>query len=154
MHIDLDDLILANNACCSKSKVASENGKRFEFNSHEDFIKITIDGCLIASQSIEKCDFGFVRHLNQQFYFVEFKGKDIQNAYNQIIGTINYFNAHLIKIPQNMKFGFIISSYVPKAGISVNVLKQDFAKKFGKKLEIKNSEFRFIPELFKFKFSF
>lgn len=45
-----------------------------------------------------------------------------------------------------MKFGFIISSYVPKAGIRGNVLKQDFAKKYGKKLEIKNKEFMYFPE--------
>lgn len=146
MHIDLDNLIVANTPCCSKSKVASENGKRFEISSQEDFTKIKIDGCLIALQNIEKCDFGFVRHLNQQFYFVELKGKDIQKAYNQIVGTINYFNTHLIKIPKNMRFGFIISSYVPKAGISANILKQDFAKKFGKKLEIKNKEFKHFPE--------
>lgn len=145
MHINLDDLIAASSACCSKSKVTSENGKRFEITSQEDFTKIKIDDCLIASQNIEKCDFGFVRHLNNQFYFVELKGKDIQKAYNQIIGTINYFNAHLIKIPQNMRFGFIISSYVPKAGIAPNILKQDFAKKFGKKLEIKNIEFKYFP---------
>jgi uncharacterized protein YjbI with pentapeptide repeats len=145
MHIDLDDLILANTACCSKSKVASENGKRFEIISQEDFTKIRIDGCLITSHNIEKCDFGFVRHTNKQFYFVELKGKEIQKAYNQIIATINYFNAHFIVIPKDMRFGFIICSSVPKAGISANILKQDFAKKFGKKLEIKNKEFHYRP---------
>lgn len=145
MHIDLDDLIRANSACCSKSKVASENGKRFEIHSPEDFTKIRIDGCLIPSQNIEKCDFGFVRHLNQHFYFVELKGKNIQKAYNQIINTIKYFDANFIVIPKNMRFGFIISSSVPKAGVNANNLKQDFAKKFGRKLEIKNKELKYVP---------
>lgn len=146
MHIDLDDLISANAGCCSKSKVASENGKRFEINSNEDFTRIRIDDCLIASQHVEKCDYGFVRHSNQQFYFVELKGKEIQKAYNQIINAIDYFNTNFIVIPKSMRFGFIISSSVPKAGVSANNLKQDFAKKFGRKLEIKCKELKYVPE--------
>lgn len=145
MHIDLDNLIAANPTCCNKSKVASENGKRFGIISNENFTRIRIDGCLIASQHVEKCDFGFIRHSSQEFYFVELKGKEIQKAYNQIVSTINYFSDNFIDIPQNMRFGFIISSSVPKAGISANVLKQDFAKKFGRKLEIKNRELEFFP---------
>jgi hypothetical protein len=146
MHTNLDDLIAANINCCSKSKVASENGKRFEVVSVEDFTKIRIDGCLIASQTVEKCDYGFVRNSNQEFYFVELKGKEIQKAYNQILATIQYFNSHFILVPKSTRFGFIISSSVPKAGISTNILKQDFAKKHGRKLEIKNREFRYLPE--------
>lgn len=145
MHTNLDDLIAANINCCSKSKVASENGKRFEVVSAEDFTKIRIDGCLITSQTVEKCDYGFVRHSSQEFYFVELKGKEIQKAYNQIVETINYFTTNLIVIPKNMRFGFIISSSVPKAGINVNNLKQDFAKKHGRKLEVKNRELKFVP---------
>jgi len=145
MHIDLDNLILANQECCTKSKVASENGKRFEIISPEDFTKIRIDGCLIISQDVEKCDFGFARHLIQHFYFVELKGKEIQKAYNQIVETIHYFNAHFIVIPKEMRFGFIISSSVPKAGININILRQDFAKKHGRKLVVKNREYPFVP---------
>lgn len=145
MHTNLDHLIAANLNCCSKSKVASENGKRFEIVSTENFTKIRIDNCLITSQVVEKCDFGFVRHASQEFYFVELKGKEIQKAYNQIVETIKYFNNNFIEIPTRMRFGFVVSSSVPKAGIGTNVLKQDFAKKFGKQLEIKNREFKFFP---------
>jgi uncharacterized protein YjbI with pentapeptide repeats len=146
MHISFEELINANQVCCSKSKVASENGKRFEIISNEDFTKIKIDDCLIKSQEIEKCDFGFVRNSNNDFYFVELKGTNIQKAFDQIISTINYFETNLIKISQERRFGFIISSSVPKAGISSNTLKQTYAKKYGKVLEIKNRELKYIPK--------
>ncbi|THD32283.1 hypothetical protein [uncultured Flavobacterium sp.] len=143
MHSNLNDLIASYPVCCSKSKVASENGKRFEINSNEDFTRIRIDGCLIASQNVEKCDFGFVRHSNDDFYFVELKGKEIEKAYNQILNTIDYFNS---VIPKEKRFGFIVSSSVPKAGISTNNLKQDFAKKYGRILEIKNKVLPYTPK--------
>ena len=146
MHSNLNDLIASYPVCCSKSKVASENGKIFEINSNEDFTRIKIDGCLITSQNVEKCDFGFVRHSNDNFYFVELKGKKIEKAYNQILSTIDYFNRNLIVIPKEIRFGFIVSSSVPKAGISTNNLKQDFAKKHGRILEIKNKVLLYTPK--------
>jgi hypothetical protein len=77
MHNNFNELIVAYSDCCTKSKVAAENGKRFEIVSNEDFTRIRIDDCLIPSQQVEKCDFGFVRHSNDEFYFVELKGKDV-----------------------------------------------------------------------------
>ena len=146
MHINFNELIAIhkkdcmNKDCCIENKVAKENGKRFEIISNESFTKIRIDNCLIDSQKIEKCDFGFVRYSNNDFYFVELKGNKIEKAYNQIIETIKFFENNLIKIPHNKKFAFIISSSgIPKAQTRINNLKQDFAKgKFGVKLEIKN----------------
>lgn len=147
MHTNFDDLIAVHQNCCSKSKVAAENGKRFEIISNENFTKIRIDDCLIDSQKVEKCDFGFVRQSNGEFYFVELKGNKIEKAYNQIIETIKYFEKELIKIPQNNKYGFIVSSSgIPKAQIRINNLKQDFAKgKYGVKLEIQNMVIKHKP---------
>lgn len=136
-HTNYNEFIAAYSNCCTKSKVASENGKRFEIISEEDFTRIRIDDCVIKSQELEKCDFGFVRHLNNDFYFVEMKGKDIQKAYNQIVSSISNFNDNLIKIPKNKRFGFIVSSRVPNTNHN---LVQDFAKKHGRKLEIKNKK--------------
>jgi hypothetical protein len=147
MHNNFDELIEANQDFCSKSKVAIENGKRFEIVSSENFTRIKIDDCLISSQEVEKCDFSFVRHSNDDFYFVELKGNKIEKAYNQIIETIKYFERDLIKIPQNKKYGFIVSSSgIPKAQIRINNLKQDFAKgKYGVKLEIQNMVIKYKP---------
>lgn len=138
MHTNFDELIEAHQNCCTKSKVASENGKRFEINSTEDFIRIRIDDCLITSKQFQKCDFGFVRHSNDEFYFVELKGKDVNTAFDQIISTINIFENTIIKIPKEKRYGFIVSSKNPLSGQQTNILKQTFAKKYGKILEIKN----------------
>lgn len=144
-HTNFQELITAYPNCCTKSKVASENGKRFEIISEEDFTRIRIDDCLIISKELEKCDFGFVRHTNNDFYFVELKGKDIQKAYNQIVNTINYFENNLIKIPKHKQFAFIVCSKVPRLGTDIKNLKQDFLKNRGKKLEIKNKILSHIP---------
>lgn len=146
MHNSFDELIEKNQDCCTKSKVASENGKRFEIDSNEDFTRIKIDGCLIPSQQVEKCDFGFVRHSNNEFYFVELKGKDINKAINQIISTISNFEENFIKIPKERRFGFIVSSKNPLVGQATNILKLEFAKKYGKLLEIKNRHCNYIPK--------
>jgi uncharacterized protein YjbI with pentapeptide repeats len=144
-HDNFQSLISQFADCCEKSKVASENGKRFEIISKEIFTKLKIDGCLIKSQQTEKCDFGFIRHSNNDFYFVELKGKDIQKAYNQIVSAIAELENNLIIVPKNKRFGFIVSSKVPKAGIDINNLKQDFLKNYGKKLEVKNKILFYVP---------
>lgn len=138
MHTNFDDLIEAHQDCCTKSKAASENGKRFEIVSNEDFTRIRIDDCLIVSQQVQKCDFGFVRHSNNDFYFVELKGKDINTAFDQIVSTINIFETILVKIPKEKRYGFIVSSKNPLSGQQTNNLKQAFAKKHGNILEIKS----------------
>jgi hypothetical protein len=78
------------------------------------------------------------------FDFVELKGKEIQKAYNQLVETIKYLN--FLIIPPSMRFGFIVSSSIPKAGIGTNVQKQDFTKKLGRTFEVENIEMTFVPK--------
>ncbi|MBL0737353.1 hypothetical protein JI750_10675 [Flavobacterium sp. GN10] len=146
MHNNFDELIKANQGCCTKSKVASENGKRFEIVSNEDFTRIRIDDCLITSQQVQKCDFGFVRHSNNDFYFVELKGKDVKIALDQIINTISIFESTIIRIPKDKRFGFIVSSRNPLSSTETNNLKQAFAKRYGRLLEIKSVQCKYIPK--------
>jgi hypothetical protein len=146
MHNSFDELISSNQNCCSSSKIALENGKRFEIQAEESFTKINIDACLINSQIIEKCDFGFIKHSNNDFYFVELKGSKIDKALSQILATINYFEQNIIHIPKDKRFGFIVSSKVPSGGTDVNKLKQIFAKNHGKVLEIKNKYLIYKPQ--------
>uniref|UniRef100_UPI0036081889 hypothetical protein n=1 Tax=Flavobacterium sp. GCM10022190 TaxID=3252639 RepID=UPI0036081889 len=146
MHTDFDELIEAHQNCCIKSKVASENGKRFEIVKNEDFTRIRIDNCLITSQQVQKCDFGFVRHSNNEFYFVELKGKEVNTAFDQIVSAINIFETTIVKIPKEKRLGFIVSSKNPLSGQKTNNLKQAFAKKYGKILEIKNIHCKYIPK--------
>jgi hypothetical protein len=147
MHANFNELIANHSACCSNSNVASENGKRFVIISNESFTKIKIDDCLIASNERKKCDFGFLRHTNEDFYFVELKGKDIETAFEQIISTSTFFEQNLIKIPNTKKFFFIISSSgIPKAQVRINNLKQRFARdKCGVSLQITNNQISFKP---------
>lgn len=145
MHTNFDDFIAVCQDCCTKSNVASENGKRFEINSIESFIRIRIDDCLIPSKQVQKCDFGFVRYSNNEFYFVELKGKDVKTAFDQIISTITIFETNFIRIPKGKRFGFIVSSRNPLSGTETNNLKQAFAKKYGKVLEIKNKNCKYYP---------
>lgn len=145
MHNNFEELVSAYPNCCTVSKVASENGKRFEIIKNENFTKIRVDACLITSQEIEKCDFGFIRLSNSDFYFVELKGSNIEKALSQIISTIDYFN-NLINIPKNKRLGFIVSSKVPSAGTDINKLKQIFAKNYGRVLEVKNKDLKYVPK--------
>ena len=144
MHTNFEELatehkqICSNNKCCIDSKIAVENGMRFEIFSNEAFIKIRIDACLIKSLEIEKCDFGFYRKSNEDIYFIELKGKQINKAFDQIVSTINYFESSLIKTPKNQRFGFIVSTKVPSAGTDIKNLIQKFKRDFGKDLKIKN----------------
>ena len=151
MHNNYDELLEShkvfcqNNDCCVSNKVAIEKAKRFEIDSNENFTKIRIDNCLIVTNQEKKCDFGFVRHFNNEFYFVELKGSDVEQAKRQIISTISYFEENLIKIPKDKRFGFVISSKFPKSGSDVNNLIQDFKKKYGKNLKFKNKQLIYKP---------
>ena len=146
MHSNIQELVDANPNCCDNNKIAVENHMRFEIKSQENFIRLKIDSCLITSTQVEKCDFGFSRTVNSDFYFVELKGSEIEKAYNQIVSTVQYFDRNLLRIPKHHRFGFIVSSKVPKAGININNLKQDFAKKYGKVLEVKNKVLLHTPK--------
>lgn len=90
-NTNFDDLISSCPDCCESKTTASENGKRFEIISKEKFTRLKIDDCIIKSKETKKCDFGFVSHSNNDFYFVELKGKNIEKAYDQIVTTINFF---------------------------------------------------------------
>lgn len=138
MHSSIEELVAAYPACCEKNRVAVENKRRFEIDYKEDFTLIRIDGCLIDSQLIEKCDFGFSRKSNGDFYFVELKGEGIKKAYSQLINTIKYFENNLLKIPKNKRYGFIVSSRSPLSSQDIRNLKQDFAKKYGQLLDVQN----------------
>lgn len=147
MLTNFEELITEFSDCSLNSKVAIENGKRFEIESNDVYSKLRIDGCLITSTEIEKCDFGFLRHSNGDFYFVELKGKDIEKAYNQIVNSILFFENNVIKIPQNKRFCFIVSSSgIPRCQLRISQLKQKFARdKRGCYLEITNRVIKYKP---------
>ena len=140
--------------CCNrqKNKVAEENGKKFKINcSKAYYLKIKIDGGLISSEQIEKCDYLFVRdyeclHNKTEFYCVELKGKNRKKAFEQIQNTISYIREkHISLLSKDKILGFIVSSKIPKAGLDGTKMKQVFAKNYGKELKIKNVELIYTP---------
>ncbi|AZA81691.1 hypothetical protein C1637_03700 [Chryseobacterium lactis] len=136
-------------SCSEFSRTAIEKGKKYQIECTEVYLKARIDDCIITSKSIEKCDFLFIRdseckESKTEFYFVELKGSDIEKAFNQIIETIKHLTDQLL-LKKDLIFGFIVSSKVPSGGNDVTKLKQLFAKKYGKKLEIKNKVLIYKP---------
>jgi hypothetical protein len=132
--------------CISKNTACEENKRKFRIDTEgvkdETFLRITIDDCFIDDDQVEKCDFAFHRCDTEDFYFVELKGSDIAKAYRQIVTTISQ---HLKTNEKIKRWGFIVSSRVPKRGVDVNKFKNEFAKKHGKLLFIKNDELVFDP---------
>lgn len=49
-----------------------------------------VDGCLISENNLQKCDFA-VSNLQNLTYFIELKGSDIREAFQQIHSTIKWF---------------------------------------------------------------
>lgn len=148
--------IMNNASCCcdtQSNKVAKENSRKFEIKSDEkDFLKIKVYNCLIKDNDQKKCDYLFIRDYTceenkTEFYFVEFKGKKIQDAFDQIKNTIKEIKQKYVKPLKKEKIrGFIISSRVPSTGIDIDKLTQEFRNEIGKELIIKNGELNYNPE--------
>jgi hypothetical protein len=137
--------------CCNLNRIATEKGKKYEIICTEEYLRIQIDACVINDNSLEKCDYLFIRDFNceckkTEFFFVELKGSDIVKAFNQIIATISHIKSLPISLKKEIIFGFIVSSKVPRGGTDVTKLKQIFASKYGKKLEVKNLYLPYKPQ--------
>ncbi len=104
--------------CFSCSNVAEENGKKLTIlkaSPEEVICKAKIDGCIIKSDKLKKCDFLFHRpgHEPYQYMLVELKGSDISQAVEQIKSTFLALKPKTDTAPQQW-CGRIVSSAVPK----------------------------------------
>ena len=148
--IEIQNAFKAEVKCFSKTTSATENRRQFLIevpkSSSETFCRIDIDGCLITSEKVEKCDFAFQRCSNSDYYFVELKGKKIKKGFSQILATIEQFKAK-IKIEKISIYGFIVASEVksPKNNATEANLKKTFAKHHGVALHIKSGKLIFKP---------
>lgn len=140
--------------CCDvEKKVAQENGKKFKIEcSKTYYLKVHIDDCLISCKQVSKCDYLFIRDYEclqgeTEFYFVELKGSNIKKAFEQIKNTISYIKSnHISSLSKNKILGFIVSSKVPRAGVDVAIMKQEFRDKYGGELlKIQNNQLVHIP---------
>lgn len=101
----------------------SENGRKFSLNNKtkRKLAVIKVDGCLIASNDTEKCD--FLIELDDPYtlaIYIELKGKNIEKGYNQLINTMNILKERHVKVK---KICQIVASRVPKSGTSISNLK-------------------------------
>lgn len=132
--------------CISKATACEENRRKFRIHTDtvksETFLRIKVDNCFIKSEKTDKCDFVFHRCATNDFYYVELKGSDYEKAYKQICKTLDEH----IKTEKNQRFAFIVASRVPKGGTDVNKLKNEFRKKYGQQLFIKNNVLIFDPQ--------
>ncbi len=83
----------------AKPVVVEENNRKFTLNtsSAASAKKIRIDGGVIKSHEVKKCDFMIsVAYLESKFvYLVELKGSDIPRAIEQLESTIHLLSSEL-----------------------------------------------------------
>ena len=147
----LQQILKADVSCFHDNKtVAEENRRKFILllAKHQKCCRIHVDNCLIKSMAMQKCDFWF--HVSESDkseikdnsnIFVELKGQEVDKAYSQIISTIDWFKNKL-EIPKSQCYAAIVASKVPQ-GTVAQMMKRDFKKKYGQRLEIQAPQMAF-----------
>lgn len=88
----------------------AENNKKFELKTNSvSFARVKIDGGVEQNTSNKKCDYLIIKETEDIEIFVELKGKNIQNAYEQIIQSYaRYANQNA-----NVKhYAIIVTSHI------------------------------------------
>ncbi len=132
--------------CFSNKTSAKENNRTFVIKNpnKENFCRINVDGCLIDNVKQKKCDFVFLRCKTDEYYFVELKGSDTEQAVKQLENTIDYFKQKNTLSKQQIS-AFIVSSRVPSnSNQRFNTLKQKFRRDYGIRIKISTKKFEMI----------
>ena len=117
-----------NDATTHKIVSVSENKRTFKINNKSLFTinKVTVDGCYIEEG--RKCDYLFEILDNElkEVFYVELKGKHIDDAVTQLEATLR----HCFHLHKNIiRSCYIVASRVPKASTSSQNLKREFKRK-------------------------
>lgn len=80
---------------CDSNIVCKENKRKYHHvnnraGSAQKISKIRIDGCLIDSNSTEKCDFLLINWDDRTSFFIELKGCDVFKAISQITKSLDH----------------------------------------------------------------
>jgi len=113
----------------------SENKRVFRINNSSLFSinRVEVDGCYITSG--RKCDYLFEILDSDivEVFYVELKGKHLEDAIEQLEETLKY----CLGIHKNINRScFIVASRVPKASTSTQKMKKEFKRKHGVMLYI------------------
>jgi len=103
--------------CFSNSTVAEENKRKFVIHKPSNLLvcKVQVDGCLITTQLIRKCDYLFeVATDPKEYLLVELKGSDLDGAVEQLISTYEQLAPKLNAQAEQFS-AFVVSSVVPKS---------------------------------------
>ena len=127
-----------------------EKGKQFSIicpkGNKEKFLRIKVDNCFLKEidNQTKKCDYCFIRCANSDYYFVELKGVDIEQAVEQIKVTIFIFREKY-NVTKDKTYGYIASSGVPKADLKFQKLQTKFIKeKIGVELKKQTNHYKII----------
>jgi hypothetical protein len=116
--IEFQGVLNANdkNDCFSNATSAKENGKKFIFDNrtNKSLCRVKVDKCLIADNSVKKCDFLFKVYEPSKYYLVELKGLKAEDGVKQIVSTYEIVNNYIKESVSNYT-GVIVSSAVPAA---------------------------------------
>ena len=131
---------------------AEEDKKKFKIQVKPDstdiFCRIHVDGCLIQDKTRKKCDYWF-RQCGEEIsnnYFVEFKGSDIKDGFNQIVETIAQAREKGVVLQKKTIHGVIVSNKVPISTTDLQKIKERFVKDHGMSFSVKSIEFMLNPE--------
>ena len=112
----------------------SENGRTLLFKNPEakEYSVTRVDGCLINDEK-KKCDF-LVSEKDSASVFVEFKGRNVEEACAQLKETINHKNVR--DIIETKIACIVMCSKFPKFDTYVIKAKEHFAKKYKAHLHV------------------
>lgn len=124
----------------NKLITASEHNRKLTIKnpSGKAVRKIKVDGCLIVDSG-KRCDYMFEIMDNaasdkiSSVIYLELKGRHIQEAYEQLVATIDRFIAEHYGIK---KACHIVASRVPKTGPEVQQLQVEMLRKKQAKLAV------------------
>jgi len=113
-----------------------ENGRKARFTNKAriSYKKYQVDGCLLEKG--KSCDAAV--SADNELALIEFKGKNVEHAFKQIMDTVPYF-----KNEQGWKgriCGLIVSTEVPSGSVTANRLRQKFAQAHKSNLKISSSQ--------------
>lgn len=113
--LGLKDRIEKSKCTCSSRFTVQENRRTFSINKNVcevDLEKIKVDGFLINSTAIKKCDYLYIYNKSNTYIFVELKGSDIKHALDQLKSVIEYFyNEKVINTNTTIRGAVAFSTY-------------------------------------------
>lgn len=135
----LKELYPCKEDCFENKTSATEKGKIFRIECEdrtEQFCRIHVDGCFVIDNNSSKCDYIFVRCKNEDVYYVELKGQDIDKAYEQIVRTLQQH----YKTEKSKIYGFIVTGKgIPNNNAKRRKMEEEFVKKHGVRLKFEKS---------------